>query len=337
MDDREFWRNERVAFLALTTLKGVGFWTLHKIAESKVGFKDALKEPNRAGLEKHFPKDIKDEEFQEQIWSKGLELARELASSGIQLFFNGEQGFPKKLKSISEAPHWLFVQGNSSNLNQPAIAVVGTRKPTEDGIFAARLIVAAASKYKCATVSGLALGIDQTCHNESIRYKLPTVAVLGTGILNNYPKGSEHLREQIIAQGGTVISEYLPQQSYSAENFVRRNRLQAALCEILFPAEWKIKSGTAHTVRYASRYGKTIVNTYLPLTQSERPELSFSKEEYGAISLEIPFDIPELISILTEKLTAPTQTTNCTTEQPEQPEQPEKDDGIDDDRQLPLI
>lgn len=106
------------------------------------------------------------------------------------------------------------------------------------------------------TVSGLATGIDQIAHIESLRYGIPTVAVLGNGMFVEYPSGSGRLKHQILASGGTIVSEYLPNQSYSSENFVRRNRIQAALCDTLVPVEWMIKSGTAHTVNFAIDYVK---------------------------------------------------------------------------------
>ncbi|MBA5360000.1 DNA-processing protein DprA [Pseudomonas aeruginosa] len=347
MDEREYWRNERVAFLALTTLKGVGFWTLHKIADQGIGFKDALKNPEKAGLEKHYPKSVECDDFQETLWAKGIEQARDLSAAGIRVYFRGEPDFPEKLSVISDPPQWVFVQGNASNLNKPAVAVVGTRKPSEDGLFLTRLVLAAISKFNCVSVSGLALGIDQACHSESIRYKVPTIAILGTGILNNYPKGSEQLREQILAKGGTVLSEYLPHQSYSSENFVRRNRLQAALCEVLIPAEWKIKSGTAHTVKYAHKYGKKIINIYLPLTKDDRPEIDFSLKEYGAQAFEAPFEMQGLIQNIAHELISPAENLtnseiveNQITEQYVQQEpaesSPQDNENIN-DPQLPLI
>src|SRR3546814_7184259 len=77
-------------------------------------------------------------------------------------------------------------------------------------------------------------------------------------MLEDYPKGSGRLRDHILGTGGTIVSEYLPMASYSAENFVQRNRLQAALGRILIPAEWNRRSGTAHTVRFATSLGRPI-------------------------------------------------------------------------------
>lgn len=309
LDQRIFWKNERIAFLALTTLKGVGFWTLHQLATSKAGFKNTFK----SNLDKY----IKLEEgavtpladIKKKLWQRGIKILGELAKDNIALVFNDEDRFPAKLKNIHDAPQWIFVQGNLGILDSQSIAIVGTRKPTEDGLFLTRLILAALYRSNFSTVSGLALGIDQLAHLESIKYGLPTIAVLGTGIRESYPKGSEPIRKLILESGGAVVTEYLPTQSYSSENFVRRNRIQAALSDILIPVEWKIKSGTAHTVGFAAKYNKTIINIYSPKTLEFRPEITFSKNNYAASEYEIPLEIPELlskISSLPEKTSTPT-------------------------------
>lgn len=241
LEKREYWRNEKIAFLALSTLKGVGFWTLYKLAKSGVSFKEVLREPEGKLIDKFYDFDEGAASIvaqQDTLWQKGLVLARSLYSENIRLIFKEEVGFPPKLKSIPDAPYWIFVQGDVGALFCKSVAIVGTRQPSEDGVFLSKLVLAALVKFKCVTVSGLAMGVDQLAHLGSIRYGLKTIAVLGTGILGNYPKGSEGLRRKILDGGGCVISEYLPHQSYSAENFIRRNRLQAALCDLLIPVEW---------------------------------------------------------------------------------------------------
>ncbi|WP_339514413.1 DNA-processing protein DprA [Pseudomonas sp. RL_15y_Pfl2_60] len=303
MEQREFWKNEKIAFLAMTTLRGVGFWTLHKIAQSGFGFKEILKSPDTKYYEKIISHDERNNalpDVQEEIWGKGLLLARELQKENIKLIFKEEEGFPDKLKRIPDAPEWIFIQGAVENLNAKSIAIVGTRKPTEDGMFLTRLVLSCLSGANYITVSGLALGIDQLAHIDSLRYHLPTIAVLGTGIKENYPRGSETLRAQILDSGGSIVTEYLPHQSYSSENFVRRNRIQAALCDTLIPVEWNIKSGTAHTVGFSSKYEKKIANVYLPGTYNSRPELTFSEEQYGAISYELPRSIAEFLEFIKE-------------------------------------
>lgn len=299
MEDKEFWRNERVAFLALTTVTGIGFWSLHKIAQANYGFKEALRAPDMAGVGKSLAAAGYDgEPGQESLWSEGIALARTLTGLGVRLVFKAEAEFPEKLRAIPDAPEWIFIQGLPENLTKPSVAIVGTRKPSDDGLFLTKYVLGVLASIGCVTVSGLALGIDQAAHTSSIRYSLPTVAVLGTGILQNYPKGSNELRDAIVKAGGSIVSEYLPTQSYSAENFVRRNRIQAALCDILIPSEWSIKSGTAHTVKYASKYGKKIINVFLPGTQNSRPEIPFSAAEYRASWYEVPTKTENLIQFL---------------------------------------
>jgi len=291
----EFWKSEIVAFLALTSIKGVGYWTLRKIFESGLGFKNILKDVSPDVLLKHIrislPLDVNWESYRQEIWNVGLEKARFLNKQGISLHFYEQKSFPNSLRNIPEPPYWIFVEGNIDNLSRKSVAIVGTRKPSEDGVFLTKLITSQLVDKNLVTVSGLASGIDQLCHIESIRYGIPTVAILGNGMLVEYPRGSNVIKREIINSGGTVITEYLPEQSFSAENFVRRNRLQAALCSTLVPVEWKIKSGTAHTVDFAYKYSKKIVNIYLPRTYFTRPELKFSEENKSALSFEVPRDL----------------------------------------------
>ncbi len=289
MDDKEFWRSEKVAFLALCSLKGVGFSTLHKWAVTQVSFKEVLRYPARFGIERLLdPTDVDLGMVQSAMWQRGLGLARKLSAMNATVIFKNEPGFPDRLRVISNPPEWIFVQGNLENLYVPTVGVVGTRKPSDEGLFLARIVVSAICDIPVATVSGLASGIDQLAHAESLRCNIPTVAVLGTGIFDNYPKGSEPLRRGIVDAGGTIITEYLPYQSYSAENFVRRNRLQAALSDFLVPIEWKVKSGTAHTVRFARSYGKKLVAVQLPYSDYHTPELEYIRQECSGFSFVLP-------------------------------------------------
>lgn len=295
LDEHIFWKNERIAFLALSTLKGVGFWTLHQIATANSGFNDNFTNSLEKYLRLEDGSTADIPEIREKLWQRGIKLNAELEKINVVLVFKGEDRFPPKLACIEDPPKWIFIQGNILNLNSTTVGIVGSRKPSEDGLFLTRLLLSSLSRSSIATVSGLALGIDQLAHLESIKYGLPTIAVLGTGINECYPRGSEPVRDLILKNGGTIISEYLPNQSYSGENFVRRNRLQAALSDTLIPVEWKIKSGTAHTVAFAWKYRKKIINIYLPKTFSERPELIFSSRTYGAYDFEMPLAIPEML------------------------------------------
>jgi predicted Rossmann fold nucleotide-binding protein DprA/Smf involved in DNA uptake len=169
-------------------------------------------------------------------------------------------------------------------------------------LFLARYVGACLGDWAVPTVSGLAAGIDQLAHEYSLRAHVPTIAVLGTGILEDYPRGSEELRERILAAGGSIVTEYLPNASYSAENFVQRNRLQAGLGRVVIPVEWSRGSGTAHTVRFATELRRPIACLRLPDWPSEKVQFEPGLgKETGAI-FTVPRDQREFGSFVTNAL-----------------------------------
>lgn len=303
---RAYWRNEKIAFLALSSIKGISFWSLIKIAKSGVGFNNLLRSPDTALVDKLRRDPTLSVEGAEQdilvlvkaLWERGIEVARELHGQKVNLLFKDEIGFPEKLRKVPDSPEWLFIQGSPAPLYNFSVAIIGTRKPSEDGLFLARYLVAALANTGVATISGLAAGIDNVAHVESLRYGLKTIAVLGHGIDLEYPKGSGAVRRAIVEQGGCIVTEYLPSQGASAENFVRRNRIQAALCDALVPVEWQIKSGTAHTVNFAYKYGRRIVGLYLPTTFNQRPELQYACDNYQVKSFEAPGECAGLLAAI---------------------------------------
>ncbi len=184
--------------------------------------------------------------------------AQELSLSNVSIVFQGDRDFPPQLNDLSNTPRWLFVQGGIGVLSRRSISVVGSRRASQEGVWLTRYVGHWLSEFGAPTVSGLADGIDQEIHSASIDAGVPTIAFLGTGIFTEYPKGSDRLRRTIIDSGGAIATEYLIKEGYSAANFVRRNRLQAALSKLLIPTEWAVKSGTAHTVRYAHDLARPI-------------------------------------------------------------------------------
>lgn len=306
---QDYWKAETVAFLALQSIPGVGFKTLYKISTQKISFRELIKTDDIEEFEKALRQKVDDSvkqsekswiEFKLKLWNKGLELARDYLKKNIRIFFYDQDLFPQQLKSIPEPPMWLFVEGNYLTLYQPSIAIVGSRKATEDGLWLTKYLIAAMANQGLVSVSGLAEGIDHKAHVESIRFKVPTIAVLGTGINSNYPRGSECLRKDIVANGGAIVTEYLSNQSYSAYNFVRRNRIQASLAQITVPVEWKIKSGTAHTVNFAKDYERFIVMPYLYQADLDSAEIKAIKIYKRGRIFNVPEQSSELISFLKE-------------------------------------
>ncbi|NOD63734.1 MULTISPECIES: DNA-processing protein DprA [unclassified Ruegeria] len=264
---------EVLSFLALCDVRGVGFETLKKVARDRIGFsaffdedvesdvsQKILVNPTYARLKEHFsPTHMKNSSLDEA--RRKLDY---MSRRRIKIVFPGDACYPRQLLGLRDVPRWLFVEGNEKALQAPAITAVGSRKVSAEGKWLATYFGFCLDELKAVTVSGLAEGIDQIVHRASLALGLPTVAVLGTGVLSDYPSGSAELRQRIVEGGGAVVTEYLPNDSVSAKNFVRRNRIQAALGRLVFPIEWSLKSGTAHTVKFATDLDRPLVFARAP-------------------------------------------------------------------------
>jgi DNA protecting protein DprA len=194
----------------------------------------------------------------EDLQTCGEQALLELKEQGVTVLSPRE--VPLRLQKIPTAPRWLFVQGNAELLAKPAqIAVVGTRNPTDEGKEFTEFIVKMMAAYPVILVSGLAEGIDDVAHRASLRKGIPNIAFLGHGITTVFPKETKETRQQIIDNSGAIVTEYLPKDNYSRGNFVERNRLQAGLADLVIPVEAQLKSGTAHTVRFAHEYKRQLI------------------------------------------------------------------------------
>jgi DNA protecting protein DprA len=168
-------------------------------------------------------------------------------------------------EGLADAPPWVFVEGDPCVLDhRPMVAVVGTRNPTEKGLRAAEVVAKVLAPYPIVLVSGLAEGIDATAHAVSLDQGVRNLAFLGHGINTVYPESTAQLRRLIVRQGGAVASEYFPAEGVQRRYFVERNRLQAALADIIIPVEGEPEGGTAHTVRFARQMGRRLVGVRWP-------------------------------------------------------------------------
>ena len=180
-----------------------------------------------------------------------------LSRQNVQFITPLDPAFPKQLRDIKDTPQWLFVQGDIGALSMSnLVAVVGTRKASSDGIWQAGLLTHWLVEQGFGIVSGLAEGIDQAAHQVALDHGIPTIGVLGTGIARYFPAGTVGLRQQMITEGGAIVTEYFPNDPYSKTHFIRRNRIQAGLSYATVPVEARASSGTAHTYRYARDFGR---------------------------------------------------------------------------------
>ena len=181
-----------------------------------------------------------------------------------------DKDYPNGLKEIYDPPISIYIKGNIEALNNIGIAIVGCRNASEYGKKAAKYFAYNLTKEGYNIISGLAKGIDSFSHignihainenniNRNIRDIGKTIAVIGSGLDEIYPKENTKLFEEIIKSGGIIISEYPLGTKPFKMNFPARNRIISGLAKGIIVVEAKEKSGTLITVDFALEQGKDV-------------------------------------------------------------------------------
>ncbi|MEH6501701.1 DNA-processing protein DprA [Halopseudomonas aestusnigri] len=240
-------RDEMCAYESLWLGDGTWFKGLAKLFEANPG---------------RLPSELVPEEQAELVRERLLaEVGDSLGKFGVRVHGAGE--YPAKLRDADHPIELLYYQGNWELTETPAIAIVGTRNPSEEGAFNAGRIAYSLSKAGYTIVSGLAKGIDTAAHKAAIQAGGNTIAVIGTPLFEYYPKENKQLQE-LIAQKFLVISQ-VPFLRYKQQNF-RANRLffparnvtMSALTEATIIVEAGETSGTLVQARAALAQGRKL-------------------------------------------------------------------------------
>ena len=166
--------------------------------------------------------------------------------------------YPALLKEINDPPIILYAKGELSCLQQPKLAVVGSRNPTVTGSENARKFTKELATYGITIVSGLALGIDAQAHIGCLESGGQTIAVLGTGIDFIYPHRHVKLSQEI-SQSGLLMSEFPLKSPPIARHFPQRNRIISGLSLCTLVVESAIKSGSLITARMALEQNRDVL------------------------------------------------------------------------------
>ncbi len=169
----------------------------------------------------------------------------------------GDADYPQALLQTADPPLLLYAVGDAGFLNRPAVAVVGSRNPTPQGLDNARAFAAHLSDAGFAVVSGLALGIDGAAHEGALAGATGTVAVVATGLDRVYPRRHLDLARRIVAKGA-LLSEYPLGTPSLATNFPVRNRLIAGMARGTLVIEAALQSGSLITARLATEAGRDV-------------------------------------------------------------------------------
>jgi DNA processing protein len=185
------------------------------------------------------------------------EWVRVLEQGGSILNYPDED-YPDRLREIFDPPPVLWVRGESALLSRPSIAVVGTRHPTPYGTGMAEMLSRDLATRRLIILSGMARGIDTHAHRGALAAKGRTVAVWGTGIDVIYPKENKQLAENILANGGAIVSEHRLGTFPAPQNFPRRNRILSGMSVGVLVVEAGENSGTRVTARCALEQNREV-------------------------------------------------------------------------------
>ena len=244
------------SWISLWRVPGIGCQTFHKLLQS-FGDPEAVLNASSSALKQAGLTDRQ----RNAILSNDLDTAKPdmlwLDDENHHLVTFNDEHYPTLLREISVAPPLLYVHGNTELLNDPQIAIVGSRNPTQSGRNNAfEFGKHFASTGLCVT-SGLALGIDGEAHKGALADGGVTIAVTATGLDRVYPASHRQLAHQIVERGA-LVSENPIGTAPTPKNFPRRNRIISGLSLGSLIVEAAQKSGSLITADYANEQGRMV-------------------------------------------------------------------------------
>lgn len=199
-----------------------------------------------------------------KLWKKGfIEKAVQdglkiIGTYGIKTVSVFDEAFPPQLREIPDSPLMLFYRGSLLDPERPSAAMVGTRRPTGEGIQTALNLSKQFAENGVPVISGLAYGIDTFSHRGCLEGGGKTVAVLACGVESIYPRTNKRLAAAILESDGCIISEYPPGTEPLQFRFPERNRIVSGLSRSVIIVEAPEKSGALITADFALEQGRDV-------------------------------------------------------------------------------
>jgi DNA processing protein len=253
---------ERAAWLRLVLTPGLGPRVARQLLAA-FGLPDAIFNASVAALSRVVPEPLARELAGppgKQVEAAAAATTHWLAASNEHALLTlADEHYPKTLLETPDPPPLLFAIGRLELLGRPALAIVGSRNATQQGIANAEAFAAALARAGLTIVSGMALGIDGAAHRGALAADSDssTIAVVGTGVDVSYPSSHRELMRDVRARG-LVLSEFTLRTPALAHNFPRRNRLIAGLSRGVLVVEAALRSGSRITARLAADLGRDV-------------------------------------------------------------------------------
>lgn len=217
------------------------------------------------------------------------------ARNGIGVLTVLDADYPENLRTAYDRPPLIFVAGQLTPNDSRSVAVVGTRRPTDDGIAHARRVSRHLAAGGYTVASGLAAGIDTAAHTAALESGGRTIAVAGTGLSRSYPKQNAALQARI-ADECAVISQFLPDAPPTKRSFPMRNAVMSGLTLATVVVEAGAISGSRMQARLALEHNRPV---FLLRSLLEQDWATSMQHRPGVYVVDEPAQITETIQRLT--------------------------------------
>ncbi len=180
-----------------------------------------------------------------------------IEKSKITPLFITDENYPQRLLNCYDSPTLLYYKGNANLNTIKIISIVGTRSNSDYGKNVCDKIIEDLAEQNVLIISGLAFGIDTIAHKASLKNKLKTVGVMAHGLDKVYPAQNKTLAVEMLSQGG-LLTDFMSGTNPDRQNFPRRNRIVAGICDALIVIESSAKGGSLITAELANSYNKDV-------------------------------------------------------------------------------
>jgi DNA processing protein len=195
-----------------------------------------------------------------EFHEKASEELNKVKEIGGDVLILDDGSYPYLLREIADPPITLYVKGAfEACFEAPCVGVIGSRKCSTYGENASEMLARDLAEKGICVVSGLARGIDTAAHRGALRGRGKTIAVLGTGIDNVYPKENKKLTEEILDSGGAIVSQFPLETPPLKDNFPYRNRIISGLSYGVLLVEASERSGSLITARLAMEQNREVM------------------------------------------------------------------------------
>lgn len=256
MNQEEWKEREKIYAGWLCNFPGIGNGQLHKLAGLCGGAEGVYHAKKETWGQVLSPKQVESLLKYTEKWPPETKYYQ-MREEGIDVVTILDDDYPERLKTIPDAPFFLFIRGRLPAGDGPSVAVIGARECSEYGKYVARELGAALGRYGVTVVSGMAKGIDGISQEAALNAGGVSLGVLGSGVDVCYPAQNRGLYGRLL-EGGAVLSIYPNQTPALPRNFPPRNRIVSGLADAVVVVEARVKSGTLITVDMALEQGRDV-------------------------------------------------------------------------------